>query len=137
MSTLSPDDLHRLHQHNRAAWNEAAARYEGELERDIAFLRAGGKAFQPPEWPFLHDLRTWCQCAIHLQCAGGTETLSLWNHGAAEVVGVDISERMLACARQKAHAIGAAARWPALALQRLPSPLYGPFHQCVLAPWLP
>jgi hypothetical protein len=56
MSTLLPLELHRIHQANRAAWNEAAARYEDELDRDIAFLRAGGKAFHQPEWPFLHDL---------------------------------------------------------------------------------
>ena len=32
---------------------------------------------------------------IHLQCAGGRDTLSLWNQGADEVVGVDFSPRML------------------------------------------
>ena len=46
-----------------------------------------------------------------LQCAGGRGTLSLWNQGAAEVVGVDISDRMIACARRKAEALGAPAAW--------------------------
>ena len=111
MSELPPDALHRLHQANRAAWDEAAARYADEVDRDIAFLRAGGVALQRPEWPYLHELAAWCSRAIHLQCAGGLDTLSLWNHGATEVVGVDISARMLAGAEAKAAAIGAAARW--------------------------
>ena len=100
-----------LHQGNRAAWNEAAARYETEIEADVAFLRAGGKNLDPPEFRFLQDLPAWCRRAIHLQCAGGRDTLSLWNHGAAEVVGVDISERMIACAQRKSEALGAPAKW--------------------------
>jgi SAM-dependent methyltransferase len=125
MPTVPSDELLRLHQYNRAAWNEAAARYEGETERDIAFLRAGGKAFQHPEWPFLHDLGAWCHRAIHLQCAAGLDTLSLWNQGAAEVVGIDISERMIACAREKASALGAAARWYCCDVLETPQELNG------------
>jgi hypothetical protein len=65
------------HQANRAAWNEAARRYEREVEADIAFLRAGGKSRLAPELRFLHNLGVWCQRAIHLQYAGGRDTLSL------------------------------------------------------------
>ena len=79
-----------LHAANRAAWNEAALRYEQEIEDDVAFLRAGGKNLMAPELRILHDLPAWCRRTIHLQCAGGRDTLSLWNQGAAEVVGVDI-----------------------------------------------
>src|SRR5690348_3078654 len=104
-------DTTARHQENREAWNEAAARYEREIESDVAFLQAGGKNLMEPELPFLADLSTWCQRAIHLQCAGGRDTLSLWNQGAAEVVGVDISERMIDCARQKSAALGAPADW--------------------------
>jgi SAM-dependent methyltransferase len=104
-------DPRQHHQANRAAWNEAARRYEREVEADIAFLRAGGKSLLAPELRFLHDLGTWCQRAIHLQCAGGRDTLSLWNQGAREVIGVDISERMIACARRKAEALAAPAQW--------------------------
>jgi len=125
MNALSPDELHQLHQRNRAAWNEAAARYETEIERDIVFLQAGGKAFHRPEWPFLQDLRVWCQRAIHLQCAGGLDTLSLWNHGANEVVGIDISDRMIATAQQKAAAIGATAQWYCCDVLAAPMPLNG------------
>lgn len=125
MNALSPDERHRLHHHNRAAWNEAAARHESEIERDIAFLQAGGKAFHSLEWPFLHDLSAWCRRAIHLQCAGGLDTLSLWNQGAAEVVGIDISDRMIATARQKAVAIGASAQWHCCDVLETPASLNG------------
>src|SRR4029078_5305346 len=48
---------------------------------------------------------------IHLQCAAGRDTLSLWNAGATEVIGLDISPRMLALATRLAAATEAAARW--------------------------
>jgi SAM-dependent methyltransferase len=85
--------------------------YERDEAADIALLRSGGDSFLPPEQRFLQGLGEWCRRAVHLQCAGGTDTLSLWNLGAAEVVGVDISERMIAVARRKAEALGATARW--------------------------
>lgn len=74
--------IREMHQSNRAAWNEAAAHYREDLKYRIAFLRAGG-----------------------------TDTLSLWNLGAQEVVGVDISEDMVAVARAKSEALNASARW--------------------------
>jgi len=60
-----------------------------------------------------------------LQCAGGTDTLSLWNLGAEEVVGVDISERMLAVAQKKSDAIGAAAHWIHSDVLQVPQELNG------------
>ena len=107
--------VQEMHQSNRAAWNEAAAHYAAELEERIAFLRAGGMNFCEAEEPYLRDLGDWCRRAIHLQCAGGTDTLSLWNKGAKEVVGVDISEDMIAVARQKSAALNAPAH---MVLQR-------------------
>ena len=110
-SDASAADVTRRHQENRAAWNEAAGRYEREIEQDVAYLRAGGSGLQAPEYPFLQDLAAWCRRAIHLQCAGGRDTLGLWNHGAAEVVGIDISDRMIDCARRKSEALNAPASW--------------------------
>jgi SAM-dependent methyltransferase len=100
-----------MHQANRIGWNEGAEAYEAVVERDIEFLRNGGKNLEPPELRYLVDLSSWCGRAVHLQCAGGRDTLSVWNQGAREVVGVDISERMLDCARRKSEALGAPARW--------------------------
>lgn len=99
------------HRSNQLAWNEAAEHYAQEVETDIEFLRGGGTNFCPPEREFLAGLGNWCARAIHLQCAGGRDTLSLWNLGAHEVVGVDISERLLACARAKSDALKAPAQW--------------------------
>jgi SAM-dependent methyltransferase len=101
----------QLHEDNRAGWNEGAEAYEADLQERIEFLRAGGTNFVAPEYKYLGDLQSWCRRAIHLQCAGGTDTLSLWNLGAHEVVGVDISDRMIDVARRKGEAIGAKAQW--------------------------
>ena len=109
-------DVGAMHAANRAAWDEAAERYEGWFDEAVALIRAGGSNLFPVEEELLGDLRTGTQGrgtarAIHLQCAGGRDTLSLWNLGAAEVVGVDISPRMLALARRLTAATGAPATW--------------------------
>lgn len=103
--------IQEMHLSNRAAWNEAAAHYADSLDEQIQFLRNGGTSFEPPEYPYLRYLGDWCGRAIHLQCAGGTDTLSLWNLGAKEVVGVDISDDMIAVARAKSDALNAPATW--------------------------
>jgi SAM-dependent methyltransferase len=100
-----------LHKETGVAWNVAAGVYVRDEEDDIAMLRAGGNSLLAPELRILHNLDAWCGRAIHLQCAGGSDTLSLWNLGAAEVIGVDISETMLAVAQRKTSALGAPARW--------------------------
>lgn len=105
------DETHRArHRETGTAWNVTAAVYERDEEKDIALLRAGGDSLLAPERRYLHDLRAWCGRAIHLQCAGGTDTLSLWNLGAAEVVGINISERMIGVARRKTERLAAPTR---------------------------
>ena len=79
----------------RAAWDEAAERYEGWFDEAVELIRAGGSNLLPVEHDLIGDLHGRCRRAIHLQCAGGRDTLSLWNLGADEVVGVDFSPRML------------------------------------------
>ncbi|MBI4641630.1 MAG: hypothetical protein HY731_13105 [Candidatus Tectomicrobia bacterium] len=63
------------HQDNRAAWNEAARRYEQKIEEGIAFLRAGGKNLMAPEY---HTCAIWALGAsvlsIHLFVALAAET---------------------------------------------------------------
>lgn len=104
-------DVGRMHGANRAAWDEAAERYEGWFAEAVALIRAGGSNLFPVEHDLIGDLRGRCRRAIHLQCAGGRDTLSLWNLGADEVVGVDFSPRMLALARRLTTATGAPATW--------------------------
>lgn len=104
-------DVRRMHAANQVAWDEAAERYEGWFAEAVELIRSGGSNLLPPELELIGDLRGRCRRAIHLQCAGGRDTLSLWNAGADEVVGVDFSPRMLELARRLAEACGAPARW--------------------------
>ena len=104
-------DVRGMHEANRAAWDEAAERYEGWFAEAVALIRAGGTNLLPPELELIGDLHGRCRRAIHLQCAGGRDTLSLWNAGAEEVVGVDFSPRMLELARRLSDAVGAPATW--------------------------
>jgi SAM-dependent methyltransferase len=112
------------HENNRKAWNEAAAAYRRDLEEGIAFLRGGGQNFCAAERPFLDRLLP-CDLAIHLQCAGGTDTLSLWNAGARRVIGIDLSEAMLAVAAEKSAALQAPAEWVHADVLEVPGRLDG------------
>jgi SAM-dependent methyltransferase len=105
------DDVEAMHAANRAAWDEAAERYEGWFDEAVALIRAGGSNLFPVEHDLIGDLHGRCRRAIHLQCAAGRDTLSLWNLGADEVVGVDFSPRMLELARALTAATGAPATW--------------------------
>ena len=104
-------DVRGMHAATRAAWDEAAERYEGWFDDAVDLIRGGGSNLLPVELDLIGDLHGRCRRAIHLQCAGGRDTLSLWNAGAAEVVGVDYSPRMLGLAARLAAATGAPARW--------------------------
>lgn len=104
-------DVDRMHASNRVAWDEAAERYEGWFDEAVDLIRRGGVNLFGVEVELIGDLHGRCRRAIHLQCAGGRDTLSLWNLGADEVVGIDFSARMLALAARLAEATGAPARW--------------------------
>lgn len=104
-------DVSAMHVANRAAWEEAAERYEGWFDEAVELIRAGGSNLFPIEEALIGDLRGRCRRAVHLQCAGGRDTLSLWNLGADEVVGIDFSPRMLELAARLSEAVGAPARW--------------------------
>ncbi|HEY6571432.1 MAG TPA: class I SAM-dependent methyltransferase [Candidatus Limnocylindrales bacterium] len=104
-------DVRGMHAATRAAWDEAAERYEGWFDEAVELIRGGGSNLLPVEHDLIGDLRGRCRRAIHLQCAGGRDTLSLWTSGAAEVVGVDFSPRMLELAARLAAATGAPATW--------------------------
>jgi SAM-dependent methyltransferase len=104
-------DVRRMHAANQLAWDEAAERYERWLAEAIELIRDGGSNLFPVEIELIGDLHGRCSRAIHLQCAGGRDTLSLWNLGAAETVGLDFSPRMLDLARRLSEAVGAPATW--------------------------
>ena len=104
-------DVRAMHAATGAAWDEAAERYEGWLAEAIALINGGGSNLFPEEIALLGDLHGSCRRAIHLQCAGGRDTLSLWRLGAAEVVGLDLSPRMIELAERLTAATGAPAHW--------------------------
>lgn len=107
-----PDNLTHLHRETGRTWDVTAALYERDEPRDIERLREGWTSILPAELPLLREYLP-CGRALHLQCAGGVDTLSLWKLGARLVVGVDISERMIAVAKRKASALGAPATFVA------------------------
>lgn len=104
-------DVRAMHTANQSAWDEAAERYEGWFDEAVALIRSGGVNLFGAEVELIGDLHGRCRRAIHLQCAGGRDTLSLWNLGADEVVGVDFSARMLDLAARLTAATGAPATW--------------------------
>jgi SAM-dependent methyltransferase len=106
-----PAEVRLRHAANRIGWNEGAAWYTAQLDETIAFLRNGGSNLHPIEQANLGDLRSWCASAIHLQCAAGLDTLSLWNEGVSQVVGVDIADVQIANARRLSDALNAPATW--------------------------
>lgn len=114
-----------MHAANRAAWDEAAERYEGWFDEAVQLIRSGGTNLFGVETELVGDLHGRCRRAIHLQCAAGRDTLSLWNHGAEEVVGVDFSPRMLALAERLTRATGAPARWILADVLETPAELDG------------
>lgn len=107
-------EIKARHESNRAGWNQGAAAYTRGLQRTIDFLRAGKSNLHPVErrnLARLGPLGDWCHTAIHLQCASGRDTLSLWNEGVQQVIGVDISDVHIANAQQISAALDAPARW--------------------------
>lgn len=108
---MPDEDALRRHRETGTAWDRTARIYEREEQRDTTLLRAGAHKLHARECHLLTDLSRWCNRAIHLQCAGGSDTLSLWRLGAAEVIGIDISPRMIAVARRKSEALAAPAHW--------------------------
>ena len=99
------------HDSNRRAWNQAAAAYRKHMQQTVEFLRKGGASMCPPELSFLNNLEEWCNSAVHLQCAGGQDTLSLLNLGARNVTGIDISEEMINIAQEISSQLNARADW--------------------------
>lgn len=122
------DDVARRHDANRAAWNEGAIAYHAELDAAREFIAAGRSNLHPVERRNLErhgPLASWCRRAIHLQCAGGRDTLSLRNEGAHEVIGVDISDRMIDAARELSRLTGVDATWYCCDVLNTPGELDG------------
>ena len=74
-------------------------------------MKAGKSNLHPVERSYLAPILPQVKTAIHLQCASGRDTLSLWNEGVPRVIGVDISDVHIANARQISAALNAPAEW--------------------------
>ncbi|MGZ6309553.1 MAG: class I SAM-dependent methyltransferase [Bdellovibrionota bacterium] len=79
----------------------------------------------PPELKYLTPLKQTLKRCVHLQCAGGSDTLSLINFGAEQVIGLDISEQMLQVAEAKSLALGMNATWVHSDILEVPAELNG------------
>jgi SAM-dependent methyltransferase len=124
----TPDEIanpRAMHAQNRVAWDEAAEDYERRLAGSIERLRARRSSLLAVEQALIGDLHGRCAHAIHVQCAGGEDTLSLWLAGADRVTGVDFSPRMLGLARELSDAVGAPATWVEADVLDLPRGLDG------------
>ena len=121
-------DITRLHTETGKAWDEASAQYSRELEASIAKLDAGIPNLLAPEIGHLTRLLSNGGDVLHVQCAGGTDTLSLLLVGASTVTGTDISPNMLAVAEEKAARLNLDAEWVLADTARLPESLHNRFE---------
>jgi len=118
-------DPRLMHAANRVAWDQAAEDYERRLAGSVERLRAGRSSLLPVELALIGDLHGTVDHAVHVQCAGGEDTLSLWLAGARRVTGIDFSPRMLDLARQLSTALDAPATWVEADVLDLPHALDG------------
>ncbi len=115
--------MRKIHEQNRLAWNEAALKYREAIEKSCELLKSGGSSLLKPELDFLAKVQIQRGRCIHLQCAGGTDTLSFLNAGFKEVIGVDIAEEMITVAEEKTKKLGVNAKWFACDVLETPETL--------------
>lgn len=92
--TGGADEIHRS---NADAWNETSGWYEHRAEELRERLAEGGTTLHQQERKLLKllpPLDSWCELAVHLQCAAGFDTISLTNLGARQAIGIDISTEL-------------------------------------------
>ena len=126
-STRMDDTITRLHTETGKAWDEASVQYVRELEAAVAKLEAGIPNLLEPEIGHLTRLLSNGGNVLHVQCAGGTDTLSLLLVGASSVTGTDISPNMLAVAEEKAARLNLDAEWVLSDTAHLPESLHNRF----------
>jgi 2-polyprenyl-3-methyl-5-hydroxy-6-metoxy-1,4-benzoquinol methylase len=131
------DEIARLTEVNRRAWDVVARTRPDGLRSAESFARGVGN-FDPSDLP----ISSWKDLEVlHLQCASGEDTLTLALAG-ARVTGVDISDRNIRHASQKAAASGLPATFLAADVYRMPPDLLSGrfdvvFTGCGALCWLP
>ncbi|NKB70312.1 MAG: methyltransferase domain-containing protein [Candidatus Latescibacteria bacterium] len=117
MSEKVPDDLaaeqvHAIRDGNAAGWDVVGrTKYRDGFARALEGLKKGKHPFSEHELIHLRSLCQGSNRAIQLCCANGRSALSLLALGAQEAVGVDISQEMIALARELTVALEAPATW--------------------------
>src|SRR5262249_12228824 len=94
----TPESRRALHEQNRLLWDGATRAHNSHKGDQARFYREGGNKLYPEEIELLGDVRG--RSVVHLQCNSGQDTLSLRRHGAASVLGVDISDEAIGFARR-------------------------------------
>ena len=107
----SEAEVRARHAANREGWNEGGARYAEWVDETVEFIRSGQSNLHEVERRNIGHLLPGMDLAVHLQCAGGKDTLSLLNEGVKRVVGVDISDVMIENAKRTTAALDAPATW--------------------------
>lgn len=106
------DEAAHAHRLNAAAWDETSIWYARRADELIPDLSARGSTLHEQEQrllALLPPLESWCDLAVHLQCAAGFDTISLTNLGAHAAIGVDISPSLIDLATQTSERVGAPA----------------------------
>jgi SAM-dependent methyltransferase len=98
-----------LHEQNRRSWNHATVAHNSHKGDQAAFLRGGGTTLDGEERELLGDVRG--LRVVHLLCNSGQDSLSIAALGAADVIGVDISDEAIAFASRLSAESGIAARF--------------------------
>ena len=106
------EEANAIHDGNAAVWNIVAkTKYREGFQRALEGLKKGEHPFSEDELLHLRPLCQDCKRAIQLCCANGRSALSLLALGVEEAVGVDISQEMVALARELADALDVPATW--------------------------
>lgn len=111
--------IERFTDQNRRAWNEIAHPRRTRFP-SAEFFAAGGSSLRPFELEAADDIAG--KRLLHLQCAGGHDSLS-WAVAGAAVTGVDISPVAIDGARELAAAAGLSAEFLAADIYALPPEL--------------
>lgn len=116
---MQPDDQYISMNHR--AWNEIAdVRQRSMHWPSASFFSGGGSILNESVRAAAGDVRG--KTLLHLQCATGEETLS-WAVAGAQATGVDLSERQIEIATQKAADAGLPVRFVAADVYNMPADL--------------
>jgi len=104
---MNPND--EFLEKNRRRWDELAEIHPKSKYYDLENFTKGTSSLEKLDLELIGDLTG--KRVLHLQCHFGMDSISLWRHGAAEVVGVDFSEKAIKQAKKLAKQIGANVRF--------------------------